>query len=121
MVKTKEQRVYPRLNVYHLAKYRLLSKPEGRLVEASAKNISGGGICLRAEEELPVSTVVQLYINFPHFSKSVPILARVIWKKKLKKTGIFEMGIRFVEIEEILHSEVIRRIEYILKKFGKGR
>lgn len=74
---------------------------------------------MRSEEELPASTVIQVYINFPGFLQAVPILARVMWRKKLKKLNLYEMGIHFVEIEEILHKEVIRRIQFVLKKFKR--
>ena len=44
------KRANPRLDVYHLAKYKLVSDQEDRSPTiAHIKNISGGGICLHAK------------------------------------------------------------------------
>ncbi len=115
MLRQKEERKFPRLNAYHLAKYRLVSKPQDQVVVTSIKDISGGGTCMRVEEKLPVSSVIQLYINFPQFSHPIPSLAKVIWIKKVGRTNRYDVGIQFLEIEEVLHREIVKRIDYVSK------
>lgn len=116
MLRKKEKRKYPRLNAYHLVKYRLISSPQAELVTASIKDISGGGFCLRTEEGLPVSTGIQLFINFPQFSQPIPSLAKVVWIKKLGKSKRYELGLQFLEIEEVLRQEITKRIDYVRRR-----
>lgn len=117
----KDRRKFPRLSAYHLAKYRLISNPQDQLVMASIKDIGGGGICLRSEEKLPVSSVVQLYINFPQFSQPIPTLTKVVWIKKIGKSKRYDVGIQFLELEEILRQGIVKRIDYVCKRVKEKR
>lgn len=120
--KKKEKRTSPRFTIYHLAKYHHLTpEPSGHLVTCSVKDIAGGGVCLRTEEELPVSTVIQLYINLPQFSQPVSTLAKVIWTRKLDRTNRYESGIQFLDIEGIFREVITERLDSlnkIVKKRG---
>jgi len=111
----KERRKFRRLYTYHLAKYHIVSKPkeDQQPVIAAIRDIGGGGICLQAEEALPISCVIQLYINFPQFPKPIPCLARVTWVKRIGRTGKFEIGMHFIDIEEIFRQAIIKRIESV--------
>ena len=110
----KEKRTYPRLTAYHLAKYRMLSwSDKDKYVIASIKDISGGGISLLTDEDIPVSSIIQLLIQFPAFPKPIPSLAKVVWKKHLKSIKKFKMGLEFIEIEEMLRAKVVNRLEYV--------
>jgi c-di-GMP-binding flagellar brake protein YcgR len=121
MAKIPEKRKYPRLKVYHLAKYRLFSEAkEGEPpIAASIRDIGGGGVCLRVEEQIPVASILQVYINFPHLPQSIPSLAKVVWVKKIGKSKRHELGIEFLEIEDIFRSAIIKRIESVNKKLNE--
>lgn len=111
-----DKRKHLRLHVYHLAKYRSLSDPNGPLITAHIKDIGGGGACLCLEECLPVSTVIQLYINFPQSPQPVKSLAKVAWTRKIGKSNSYESGLQFIEIEEAYRREIISRIESVKKE-----
>lgn len=119
MVIAKERRKYIRLKAYHLAKYRCLSNPEKPAVTASIKDIGGGGVCLRVEEQIPVSSILQIYINFPQMPQAIPCLAKVVWAKKLGKTNRYELGIQFLEIEDIFRQTIIKRIGSVHKRLNE--
>jgi len=120
MIKKKEKRAYLRLPVYHLVKYRLTSQPkEEPPVITSIKDVSGGGIYLRLDEHLPVSTVIQLYINFPQIPQPIPTLAKVVWIKQLGKSKRYEAGVQFLEIEDAFRQAIIKRVESV-RKITKG-
>ncbi len=110
------RRKHPRLHAYHLVKYKLLSSPENKFVTASVKNISGGGVCLRSVEKLPVSSVLEIYISFPQLSEPIPGVVKVVWVKKLKKEPLYESGIQFLNIEEALRDVIIKRVDYVYKR-----
>lgn len=117
--KIKERRVYPRLGIYHLAKYRLISRPQEPLVVASVKDISGGGIRLKVDEKIPLSSVIQVYINFPHISEPIPSLAKVVWIRKIHRSNRYEVGLQFLEMENILRQAVIKQVENVTKITNK--
>lgn len=115
MKKASEKRGHLRADIYHLIKYKPVSG-EKTTVLASLKNISGGGICLVAEEEIPVSTVLQIYINFPHLPQPIPAVAKIVWLKKVGKGNRFHAGLQFLEIDEVLRQGIVRRVETVYKK-----
>lgn len=114
----REQRQFIRLKAYHLAKYRPLS-PESRQAEpilVSLKDISAGGVCLRTEIPLPVSSLMELKINFPPFDNPVSCLARVVWVKKFGKLPRYEAGLQFSDLSEEARKAIDQGI-----KFTKGK
>ena len=116
MLEKKDRRKFARLNAYHLAKYRLISEDKNALILASIKDISGGGACLKTCMEITRGSVLQVYINFPQFSSPVPCLAKVAWVKKIGKTGCYELGLEFLEIEDFLRENITRRIDYAFRR-----
>jgi c-di-GMP-binding flagellar brake protein YcgR len=115
MKNSEEKRAYPRVRVYHLVKYRLLSRPDAPMVLASFKNIGGGGACLRTPEALSTSDIIQLYINMPGFSQAFPSVAKVVWVKKAGKNQL-EAGLHFMEIEELIRNDIIKRIDFVNRR-----
>jgi len=108
-----EKRAYRRLNVYILAKYRLLSAQDKTSAIGYIKNISGGGVCLQMDEPLPQSSVVQLYINFPQLPNPIPTLAQIVWIKKVKMQKRYYAGVQFLNIEQIFRDAIIKRVELV--------
>lgn len=120
--KKEERRRVPRLSVYHLAKYyRLSPEPHSHIITCSVKDIGKGGVCLRTEEDLPVFSVLQLYINFPQFHEPISTLAKVMWTKKLGKGNKYEVGIQFLDIENIFQEVIAKRLDAVNKIIKKGR
>lgn len=116
----KERRTFPRLRAYHLAKYRVVAEGRaGKAITASIKDISGAGICLRTDETIPVLSIIHLFISFPHFPEPIPCLGKVCWVRQVGKSKQYDLGVRFVEIEEIALQTIIRRVEDVLKKVPK--
>lgn len=115
MIGRKDRRKYTRLDAYFLAKYRLVSDPNKESVLASVKDIGGGGICMRVEGDIPVSSIIQIYINFPQVLQSVPTLAKVVWSRKMGRSNRFEIGAQFMEIEEVLQKDIIQHVDNIAK------
>ena len=122
MLRQKERRKFLRLSAYHLAKYHVISGVKGgQKVIVPIKDISGGGFCLLVDEELPVSTVIQVYIQFPGITQPIPCLAKVLWKKYLKRIKRYQVGAQFIEIEEILRREIVKRIDDVCKRAKEKR
>ena len=116
MLEKKEKRNFFRLNAYHLVKYRLASQEEWQMAIASIGDISAGGVRLRSDKELPRGIMLQVRINFPKVPLPVSVLAKVVWVKKLGKASRFEIGLEFIEIEDLLRQEINQRVDYVRRK-----
>jgi c-di-GMP-binding flagellar brake protein YcgR len=110
-----------RLNAYHLVKYRVMSKPNSPLVLTSAENIGGGGICIHTQEIIPVAETLQIFINFPHMDAPIPTVAKVIWVKRLKSQEAYQVGVQFLEIEEMVRQKVIKHLDFVKEKIEKNK
>ena len=116
MLEKKEKRNFFRLNAYHLVKYRLVSQEEWQMAIASIRDISAGGVRLRVDQEIPKGSMLSLRINFPKLPLPISCLAKVAWAKKLGRTNRFEIGLEFVEIEDLLRQEINQRVDYVRRR-----
>ena len=116
MLTKKENRKFHRLNAYHLVKYKLTSQGEWQTATASVGDISAGGFCLRTEKAIPKDSILLVRINFPGLSSPISSSAKVIWVKKIGKANRFEIGLEFLEIEDLLRQEIIRHIENVRRR-----
>lgn len=116
----KEKREFIRLKAYHLAKYRPLS-PGSRQAEpilASLKDISAGGVCLKTELPLDLSTTLELKINFPPLNNPVSCLAKVVWVKKTGKPPCYEAGLQFVDLDQQTRKAIDAGIKFVKDKLN---
>ena len=61
------------------------------------KDISLGGVNIRADTFLPVDTVVKMELSLPKMQKIVCIKGKVKWSKSLYGGEVFELGLEFVD------------------------
>jgi len=113
-----EKRRFDRLEAYHLAKYRIADQPEGEWVSANVLNIGGGGVYLRANQELSVSTIINLRILFPGDTGPVNLKAKVVRVKRsqVKNNIYFDSGLLFLDINDKLQKEIIGKIRRVRQK-----
>jgi c-di-GMP-binding flagellar brake protein YcgR len=127
-IREKEQRKYDRLKAYHLAKYKLLSTKEPRPGYDTAaikdigagKDIGGGGICLLVKDFIPVSSIIDIKINFPKLDNPISAVARVVWIKHLKRHNLYELGAQFTEIDESARKAIDEQVKFVIDKINKG-
>lgn len=123
MNKLENQRAFIRLSAYHLVKYKPVSteKEEALPVLATIRDIGAGGVCLRTEEYLPVSSVIEVRINFPSRATPIFTLARVAWIKKRRQGRYYEVGAQFIEIEESARRIIDEHLKYVHKNLEKEK
>ena len=116
--RAEERRKYLRLRVYHLVKYRVISdKPAHSAFSLSSiRDIGAGGVCLTTEEQLPVSTKLELEINFPDIGGSILTSGRVVWTKQVAKTSRYMMGVEFAGIDEALRKRIDQNVRFVYQK-----
>jgi len=120
MNKMQNKRSFIRLAAYHLVKYKPLSteKKETVPVLATLRDIGAGGVCLRTEEYLPVSSTIELKINFPFHATPISTLAKVVWIKKKHNSRFYEVGAQFMEIEETARKMIDDHLRFVSDNLG---
>lgn len=117
-----ERRRFIRLNVSVKVEYKLLETQPKEIHSSLTKDISGGGICLIADEELKSGTFLELKIYLPKESEPILALGRIAWSKSFiigdEKTGKrFDVGIEFIKIEEVKREKINQYIFSYIKTF----
>ena len=103
----KERRKFIRLDITIDIKYKILKM--GKKGEAVSKNISGEGISLSVDEEIPPASILLLEMKIPVYPESITAKGIVIWSKKseIKK---FEIGMKFIKINPIVKTKIFKYI-----------
>lgn len=120
----KERRGFIRLQAYHCVKYKLLStedKERHPFIAATIRDISAGGVCLRIEEHLPESALIELKINFPHIATSIYVLAKIIWTRQRDKIRRYDVGMQFIEIEDVMRQAIDEQIKRVYDKLRRRK
>jgi len=90
-----EKRRFARLTQDMPARHRV---PSGSIEQASAKDISAGGIRLAASASLDIGTQLDVEVAITNISSPYYMRGEVVWLKENNHSGNkkFDMGIRFV-------------------------
>ena len=97
-----ERRRFVRLDTPAEVGYAVL--PDGSAQRATAKNISGGGLCLATERPLPSGGQLQIAVQLPDREQPVNAIAEPVWSEEFEVIGKTERrrsvatGVRFTEI-----------------------
>lgn len=92
-----DKRKFPRLGkVWNLA-YRKISSEEFKeeLLRSITVNISGGGICFEAGEEIPEGTILALELESTAFPSPIIAVGKANWCQKQKNKDKYEVGVEF--------------------------
>ena len=111
-----EKRKFIRLSAHHLLKYKILDKASEM---SFARNISAGGVLFYSKEDLPVDSMIEMEINFPHYPHPVKVVSKVIRTKPMKKMGGFEIGAEFVNVEEDARDFINKKIVSVQEEVEK--
>ena len=98
----KERRKFIRLDATIDVKYKILKM--GKKGEAVSKNISGEGIRLSVNEEIPPASILLLEMKIPVYPESIIAKGIVIWSKKS------EIGVKFIKINPINKTRIFKYI-----------
>ena len=92
-----EKRKYPRLGTIWDVDYKIITSKEftKNPLQSFTVNISGGGICFEAKEEIPNGTILTLEMKSPVFPSAIIALAKSVWCKKNPEKDKYEVGVEF--------------------------
>ena len=123
----KERRKFPRLDLNVKVKYKVLSDVEKHVFQdfgsfvkdATSKDISVEGLCIKTAVQLDINTVVALDLYFPEISEPIRALGRVMWSKDIGGGSEYYCGVEFVAIKDKYFDQMTQLIaEYYVKKYS---
>ena len=82
----------------------------GRIECAVVKNISRGGLRIRIDAFIPIQDRLYVYLHLPTH-RNIEVQIRPAWIVELPHLGKYEMGARFVDIQEE-DEEAIENFQY---------
>jgi len=107
-----DRRKFVRLNASVDVQYAVLENQSLRKKKVLSKNISAGGICIIAYEEIPLGTELALTIYFPNESSPILCKGKVVWSRPFqvgeeqKPQFDVGVGIEFFDINEKDKSKI---------------
>jgi c-di-GMP-binding flagellar brake protein YcgR len=116
------RRKFPRVKAGWAVQYRQVSDKEfaQSSVSGLAVDISGGGICLEAKEEISPGTMVAIDLHSPDFEAPVLALAKVVWCKKRLFAEVYDVGAEFLWSGWGDSSAQSKIVDYVRQRLPKG-
>jgi c-di-GMP-binding flagellar brake protein YcgR len=120
----KERREFLRVDDIVPVTYKKMVSPQDPLDPRGAmrKDISGGGIRLITNEELPKGTILELKFQLPDVPNptEIKVLGEVVWTQKIEEEGKtkYASGVAYVNIAE---SERRKIIQYVFNKHRRQK
>jgi len=118
-----ERRRYPRIkdNNFILG---VLEESSPVRFKALACNIGAGGLMFETDRDIPRKSKLKLELYQPTRSDkkiifSIPVLARVIWKRKIRQDNFepgentYRIGVQFLEIKEEDRNRISKYVQEI--------
>ena len=92
-----DRRKFPRLDEQWDVGYRTITSEEFKMdpISGLTVNISGGGICFEADEDIPKGTMLALELKSDAFPSPIIALAKTSWCKQEKRKEKYEIGAEF--------------------------
>jgi c-di-GMP-binding flagellar brake protein YcgR len=115
-----EKRKFARLSIKVPIRWKIVT-PDSETVDPKldiTRDISRGGICFKARNDIKAGTVLHLEIKLPN-QKIINAQGRVVWSKdlsieRLQKEVEFDIGVEFLEIRDTDREEINKFVfEYL--------
>ena len=81
-----------------------------KVADATVKNISRGGVCIRVNEFIPIQCHLHFYLTLPNHD-TIEVQLVPAWIVELPHLGGYEMGARFVEMSAE-QEDAIQNFQY---------
>ncbi|TAM57983.1 PilZ domain-containing protein [bacterium] len=119
MDRQREGRAYFRAAVSIPARYAV----DGRTgyAEGWINDLSGGGVKLVTEEDLPAGGVVMLRFKLPESSEPIDARGRVVLSYRDCPRGSYALGVTFVAIDARQRERIVRYVQMVqLRRLQEG-
>ncbi|MFH1094196.1 MAG: PilZ domain-containing protein [Candidatus Omnitrophota bacterium] len=98
---TFERRYFIRINANFVVSYYVYPGHVDRTDMTLTRNVSLGGICFTTDKHFPPGTILHITLRLPKVKRLIEVLGEVIYvKQEMNKKLLFDIGIKFVQVEE---------------------
>ncbi|MBL7130434.1 MAG: PilZ domain-containing protein [Candidatus Omnitrophica bacterium] len=104
-----DRRKFVRLNAAVEVDYIVLDSESQQREHTATKNISAGGICLIAHEQLRAGDILSLTFSLPNNESPIIVKGKVVWIKSFKVASekeSYDVGIEFIDINEVNRERI---------------
>ncbi len=117
-----EKRKFPRLGETWDLDYKIIRAKEFKMnsIDSLTVNISGGGICFEASEDLPKGTMLALELRSAEFPSPIMALAKSIWCRE-RDVDKYEVGAEFWWTGWKNNDSQRNMLEYINKQIDETK
>lgn len=109
-----QKRLFERIAIPLKIKYQVIENPP-LIKDTTSKDLSGGGIRLALEENLPVGTHLKLDIEIPEEkNKTMTAYGKIVWVNKgieitgKKSSNYYETGIQFTKVDPVILGKIFK-------------
>ena len=87
-----------------------------KMKPATVVDLSGTGVKLQVDEDLPQGAVVRLRIALPNTSKPISAMAQVAWHEQFSEANVAILGLRFTQMSAAERQDLEAFIEHLLSR-----
>lgn len=113
-----DSREYFRLDKAVIVSYCVKDDPRKRYDMSQTRNISYGGILFTASKYFEKGIILDMLIKFPFIKDRIKIIGEVAYCS-LKKGNIYELGVRFVDLDPKVLDE-FKKYQARIKKIREA-
>lgn len=100
-----EKRKFPRLPLNVGVKYEISKLTVSKKKSIQTKNISSGGICIVALEEIAEGTIIDFTFALPNDDKIINAKGKIVWIKEFSvgdenNNKAYDLGVEFIQISK---------------------
>jgi len=114
--KARNTRRYKRFRADFLVKYQINGGGEGRIT--NARDIGVGGDRFWAGERVPESFLVNISVYLPPLERSVEATAQVLRTRKVKKSLLYSVAVKFLELSRQDREAISEFVESLSQDEG---
>lgn len=113
-----DKRKFPRVSEMWNMNYKTMTSKDSKTspIRSLTLNISGGGICFEADEEIPIGNMLAIELESTSLPSSIIAFAEVKWCNKKSEEEKYEVGAEFWWIGWIDNDAQKAVAEYVKNK-----
>jgi hypothetical protein len=118
---THERRKHKRIKKNFIARFNLSNDgisvyDSGNWEMVTTQNLGAGGVLFNYNQEIPIGSLVDMFINFPQIMKPVHCTGKVLRIDNPKPFSIFKIAANFIDISEQDKQQIDKSAEEFYSK-----
>ena len=119
---TQERRQYKRIKKNFIARFRLkqenLAESRENWEMVTTQNLGAGGILFGYDKEIPLGSLIDILINYPHIKNPVSCIGKILRIDRDSPSSFLKIAANFIEISQQDQQEINRAAEEFYSKLS---